>query len=125
MENWNHLFAAHRLKDFTVVVSDLAPNTVNSGKILTGSDFKLCKKYPGVPPVGQEVDMDCGKELSGRYVYIYIPRVDYLYFCEVKVYGAGGKHAGMWHSNLADIRPDIASILPPKSFSNFIQSAGV
>ena len=92
------------------MVSDLAPNTVTSGKILTGSDFKLCKKYPGVPPAGQEVDMDCGKELSGRYVYIYIPRVDYLYFCDVKVYGAGGKHAGMWHSNFTDIRTYIASI---------------
>ena len=95
MKSWNHSFAAHRLKDFTIVVSDLAPNTVTSGKSLTGSEFKLCRKYPGVPPAGQEVDMDCGKELSGRYVYIYIPRVDYLYFCDVKVYGAGENHEGM------------------------------
>ena len=99
------------------MVSDLAPNTVTSGKILTGSDFKLCKKYPGIPPAGQEVDMDCGKELSGRYVYIYIPRVDYLYFCDVKVYGAGEKHEGVCYLNQTENRAFIA----PNSVAKFRQ----
>ena len=118
MKNMKHSFAAHRLKDFTIVVSDLAPNRVTSGKILTGSDFKLCKKYPGVPPAGQEVDLDCSKELRGRYIYIYIPRVGYLYFCDVKVYGAGEKHEGVCHSNNAEICRFITSI----SVARFILS---
>ena len=107
MSNSNHSFAAHRLKDFAAVVSNRAPHTVTSGKSLAGSDFKLCKKYPGIPPAGEEVIMDCDKEMSGRYVYIYIPHFDYLFFCEVKVYGEGegeGKGKGTWNSSLVEIR---------------------
>ena len=80
------------------MVSNQAPHTVTSGKILTGSDFTLCKKYPGIPPAGEEVDMDCHNDVIGRYVYIYIPHMDYLFFCDVKVYGEGEreKDGGLW-----------------------------
>ena len=86
----HYLIAAHRLEDFTAVVSDRAPNTVTSGKSLHGADFKLCKKYPGIPPAGEEVKMTCAGKASGRYVYIFIPHLDYLSFCDVKVYGEEG-----------------------------------
>ena len=87
--NWNWSITAHRLEDFTAVVSDRSPDTLTSGKSLTESDFKICKKYPGIPPAGEKVNMDCDKEVSGRYVYIYIPHRDYLFFCDVEVYGVG------------------------------------
>ena len=75
-----------RLKDFRVLISDTG-FPVSSSQLDT-DQFQLCGQYPGIPPASVKSRVKCPwGGITGRYVYITLPRTDYLTMCEVLVYG--------------------------------------
>ena len=67
-------------------VSKQAPPLKNS-KDLNGDKFALCGDYDKDAKPGQRIDIKCKEGAEGRYVYVYIPKKDYLTLCEVEIYG--------------------------------------
>ena len=80
-----------RMDDFYVLGSNLSFPSSLSGP-MGGSDYQLCGKYLGTPPVGQISRVTCQPQpITARYVYIQVNRSvapANLELCEVWVYSS-------------------------------------
>ena len=80
-------FSAAVLNGFLVAVTDERP-PVPSVYNLDLPQYRKCGKYGGTPQASNPVELECdNKDAIGRYVYVYLPATNYLYFCEAFVYG--------------------------------------
>ena len=74
------------LENFTVVIGNQEwPVTIDQ---LSGSSFTKCGQYPGIPPKGATVTVECTPSaVIGRYVYIHqLTSYWRMNVCEVEVY---------------------------------------
>ena len=79
----------HRLSDFIVSVSDVAPPAQT--RPLDEVFYPTCYRHAGHPGAGETITVYCDPApIWGRYVYISLPVSDELALCEVQVYE--GKH---------------------------------
>ena len=54
---------------------------------LTGVDYVQCGVFPGIPKTGETVRVTCiPGPLTGRFLYVWIDRVDVMDFCEIIVF---------------------------------------
>ena len=82
------IFAADRLTGVTAKVSSKRPPLQNAYS-LNLEPFQLCGQYTAKTKPGEIITMDCKADVIGRYVYVYIPKTNFLTICEVEVYGEG------------------------------------
>ena len=92
-----------RLKDFRVLISDTGfPVSLSQ---LDTEQFQLCGQYPGIPPDSVKSRVKCPwGGITGSYVYITLPRWDYLTLCEVQVYGSK-------HLNEIKVKVEMPSVI--------------
>ena len=82
----HNFMIADRLKDFRVLISETG-FPVNTSQFNT-EQFHLCGQFPGMPPAGVKSRVKCPwGGITGRYVYITLPRIAVLTMCEVEIYG--------------------------------------
>ena len=82
------VISAERLQGVTVKVSHQRPPLQNPLELETAA-FRLCGARTSATKAGELVPITCPKSTRGRYVYIYLPRKDYLTMCEVQIYAEG------------------------------------
>jgi len=74
---------AARLQNFTIGITNVSPWT--SSPVLSPST--TCNYSTAYPPAGTPTDILCNPySQPGRYLFVYIPRAEYLTICELEVY---------------------------------------
>ena len=79
-------FAASRVANFIVVASDIPPPIAN-GYTLVREGYRECGQYQGTPAASEVSTIHCAQNISGQYLFLYIPHANYMHFCEVEAYG--------------------------------------
>jgi len=75
-----------RLQQFFIGLTNVSPWTVTAPSV-TANTSSICKYYYGFPPPGIPLDITCEPiTKSGRYLFIYMLRAEYLTLCEVEAY---------------------------------------
>ena len=82
----HNFMIADLLKDFRVLISETG-FPINTSQFNT-EQFHLCGQFPGMPPAGVKSRVKCPwGGITGRYVYITLPRIAVLTLCQVEIYG--------------------------------------
>ena len=61
----------------------------SSGYNLEHTGYRPCGAYEGIPEAAATVPLQCDPNAIGRYLYIYLTRVESMQFCELESYGIG------------------------------------
>ena len=59
----------------------------DSGYDLDHAPYRMCGQFNGRPMPSMPNRVFCEDTAIGEYLYIYIPRQNYLHFCEVEAFG--------------------------------------
>ena len=78
-----HQFSGKSIKGFKVAVGNKLPK---EGKDLDSKKYKRCGQYNRKLGNAKRVTLKCKKPVSGKFLFVYLPRKGVLKICKLKAY---------------------------------------
>ena len=78
-----HQFSGKSIKGFKVAVGNKLPK---EGKDLDSQKYKRCGQYNRKLGNAKRVTLKCKKPVSGKFLFVYLPRKGVLKICKLKAY---------------------------------------